>query len=99
MRVTLPHDLTKDEVRRRMRAHADEIAGFFPAGIATVSTDWPDQDRMSIAAEVVGYTIPGAVEVRENEVVIEMQLPAMLGLMRGPLEHTVKKEAGRLLAP
>lgn len=99
MRVTLPHDLPKDEVRRRMRAHADEIAGFFPAGIAKVTTDWPSEDRMSIAAEVVGYTIPGGVDVRDNEVVIEMQLPAMLGLMRGPLEHAVKKEAGRLLAP
>jgi len=99
MRVTLPHDLTREEVRRRMRAHADEIAGFFPAGIAKVTTDWPDQDRMSITAEVVGYTIPGGVDVRDHEVVIEMQLPAMLGLMRGPLEHAVKKEAGRLLAP
>lgn len=99
MRVTLPHDLPKDEVRRRMRAHADEIAGFFPAGIAKVTTDWHSEDRMSIAAEVVGYTIPGGVDVRDNEVVIEMQLPAMLGLMRGPLEHAVKKEAGRLLAP
>lgn len=99
MRVTLPHDLTREEVRRRMRAHADEIAGFFPAGIAKVTTDWPSEDRMSIIAEVVGYSIPGGVDVRDNEVVIEMQLPAMLGLMRGPLEHAVKKEAGRLLAP
>ena len=54
---------------------------------------------MTITAEVVGYTIPGGVDVRDNEVVIEMQLPVMLGLMRGPLEAAVKKEAGRLLAP
>lgn len=99
MRVTLAHDLTREEVRRRMRAHADEIAGFFPAGLAKVTTDWPNEDRMSIIAEVVGYSIPGGVDVRDNEVVIEMQLPVMLGLMRGPLEHAVKKEAGRLLAP
>lgn len=99
MRVTLPHDLSKDEVRRRMHAHADEIVGFFPAGIAKVTTDWPNEDRMAITAEVVGYTIPGGVDVRDNEVVIEMQLPAMLGLMRSPLEYAVRKEAGRLLAP
>lgn len=99
MRVTLPHDLSKEEVRRRMHAHADEIAEFFPAGLAKVTTDWPSEDRMTITAEVVGYTIPGGVDVRDNEVVIEMQLPVMLGLMRGPLEVAVKKEAGRLLAP
>lgn len=99
MRVTLPHDLTKDEVRRRMRAHADEIAGFFPPGIARVTTAWSSEDRMDITAEVVGQVIPGGVDVRDNEVVIEMDLPMILSLMRGPLEHAVKKEGGRLLAP
>lgn len=99
MRVTFPHNLGKEEVRRRMRAHGDEIAGFFPPGIASVSTDWPNEDRMTITAEVVGFTIPGGVDVGENEVVIEMHLPAMLGLMRAPLEAAVRKEGARLLAP
>ena len=99
MRVTLPHDLTKDEVRRRMRAHAGEIGAFFPAGLATVTTDWPSEDRMNITAEVLGYAIPGGVDVRDTEVVIEMELPLLLGVMKGPLEAAVKKEGGRLLAP
>lgn len=99
MRVTLPHDLPKDEVRRRMRAHTDEIAGFFPPGLARVTTNWPDEDRMDITAEVMGMTIPGRVDVRDGEVVISMELPMLLGVMRGPLEAAVKKEGGRLLAP
>jgi hypothetical protein len=99
LRVTLTHDLPKDEVRRRMRDHADEIAGFFPPGIAKVTTGWSGEDRMDITAEVVGYTIPGGVDIRDGEVVIEMQLPLILGLMNGPLEAAVKKEGRRLLAP
>jgi hypothetical protein len=99
MRVTLPHTLGKEEVRRRMRKHADEIGSFFPAGLARVTTDWPSEDRMSITAEVMGQSIPGGVEVRENEVVIEMDLPLLFSVMKGPLEAAVKKEGGRLLAP
>ena len=99
MRVTLPHTLTKEEVRRRMRVHADEIGGFFPAGLAKVTTGWPHEDRMSITAEVLGQAIPGGVEVRDHEVVIEMDLPLLLSVMKGPLEAAVKKEGGRLLAP
>lgn len=99
MRVTLPHDLTKEEVRRRMHKHADEIGGFFPPGLAKVITDWPDEDRMSITAVVMGQTIPGGVEVRDNDVVIEMDLPLLFAVMKGPLEAAVKKEGGRLLAP
>jgi Putative polyhydroxyalkanoic acid system protein (PHA_gran_rgn) len=99
MRVTLPHDLSKEEVRRRMRDHADEISGFFPPGLARVTTGWPNEDRMAITAEVMGMTIPGGVEVRDKDVVIEMDLPMLLSVMRGPLEAAVKKEGGRLLAP
>lgn len=99
MRVTLPHDLPKDEVRRRMRAHADEIAGFFPPGLASVTTGWPTEDRMDITAEVMGMSIPGGVDVRDGEVVISMNLPLLLSVMKGPLEAAVKKEGGRLLAP
>lgn len=99
MRVTLPHTLTKDEVRRRMHKHADEIGSFFPAGLAKVSTAWPSEDRMSISTEVMGQIIPGGVEIRDHEVVIEMDLPLLFSVMKGPLESAVKKEAGRLLAP
>jgi hypothetical protein len=99
LRVALAHDLTKEEVRRRMRAHAGEIADFFPAGLAKVTTDWPNEDRMNITAEVVGFSIPGGVEIRDKEVVITMDLPMLLGVMKGPLEAAVKKEGGRLLAP
>ncbi len=99
MRVSLPHELSRAEVRRRMHAHAHEIASFFPPGLAEVTTDWPSEDRMDITATVVGYTIPGGVDVRDDEVVIEMRLPAMLGIMRGALEKAVKKEGVRLLEP
>lgn len=99
MRVTLPHTLTKEEVRARMHKHAGEISGFFPPGLARVTTDWPTPDRMSIIATVMGQTIPGGVEVRDNDVVIEMDLPLLLSVMKGPLEAAVKKEGGRLLAP
>lgn len=99
MRVKLPHDLPREEVRRRMRQHSDEIASFFPAGLAKVTTSWSSDDRMDITAEVVGYTIAGGVDVKDNEVVIEIDLPLILGLMKGPLEAAVKKEGQRLLAP
>ena len=99
MRVTLPHSLGKEEVRRRMHKHAGEIGSFFPAGLARVTTDWPHEDRMTITAEVMGQSIPGGVEIRDNDVVIEMDLPLLLSVMKGPLEAAVKKEGGRLLAP
>ena len=97
MRVALPHSLGAEEVRRRMHAHGDEIGGFFPAGMATVETSWPHEDRMDLHITAAGQKIEGGIDVGEDNVVIELDLPAMLGFLRGTIEGAVRKHGGRLL--
>nr|WP_298931096.1 polyhydroxyalkanoic acid system family protein [uncultured Erythrobacter sp.] len=97
MRVNLPHQLGKEEVRKRMRERSHEIAGYFPPGMATIETSWSDEDQMDLLVTAAGQRIKGAVEVYDDEVVIEMNLPAMLGFLRGTLEHAVRTQATKLL--
>jgi hypothetical protein len=97
MRVHLPHEIGKEEVRKRMRERSHEIAGYFPAGMATIETTWPDEDQMDLVVNAVGQSIKGAVEVYEDEVVIELNLPPMLSFLRGTLEKSVRTEASKLL--
>ncbi len=97
MRVTLPHKLGREEVRRRMHAHGHEIGSYFPPGMATVETSWPDEDNMDLLITAAGQEIHGRIEVHEAQVVIEMDLPAILGFLRGTLERAVRRHGGRLL--
>lgn len=97
MRVNLPHDLGKEEVRRRMHEHGHEIADYFPAGMATVETSWPNEDRMNLDIFAMGQKVAGGVEVADDHVVIELDLPAMLSFLRGTIEGAVRKHGGRLL--
>ncbi|QUL36833.1 polyhydroxyalkanoic acid system family protein [Erythrobacter sp. JK5] len=97
MRVTLPHTLGREEVRRRMHEHGHEIGSYFPPGMATVETSWPDEDRMDLEITAVGQRIDGRIEVHEDRVVIEMDLPPLLGFLRGTLERAVRNHGGKLL--
>ena len=97
MRVTLPHKLGREEVRRRMHEHGHEIGSYFPPGMATVETSWPDEDNMDLLITAAGQEIHGRIEVHEEQVVIEMDLPAILGFLRGTLERAVKRHGGKLL--
>ncbi|BDI60220.1 polyhydroxyalkanoic acid system family protein [Qipengyuania nanhaisediminis] len=97
MRVTLPHSLGKDEVRRRMHEHGHEIADHFPAGMASVETDWPHEDRMNLTVNAMGQRIEGGIDIAEDNVTVEMDLPAMLSFLRGTLEGAVRKHGGKLL--
>lgn len=97
MRVNLSHSLGKAEVRRRMQERGHEIADHFPPGMATVETSWPDEDRMNIHVNAMGQRIEGGVEIEEDHVVVELDLPAMLSFLRGTIEGAVRKHGGRLL--
>ena len=97
MRVSMPHDLGKDEVRARMQRHGHEIASYFPPGMAEVETTWPHEDRMALVITAAGQRIEGGIDVGEDFVLIEMDLPPLLGFLRGTLERAVRKHGGRLL--
>lgn len=97
MRISLPHSLGKEEVRERMHKHGHEIGSYFPPGMAKVENTWPHEDRMDLVITAAGQRIEGGIDVGEDTVVIELDLPAMLGFLGGTLERAVRKHGGKLL--
>jgi hypothetical protein len=95
MRITLPHSLGREEVRRRLHARSGEIAGLFPGGMAEVAVSWPDQDRMALDVTAMGKTVAGAVEIGDHEVAFVIDLPPALlfiePLVRGAIESKGRK--------
>lgn len=97
MRVTLPHSLGKEEVRRRLEEHGHEIADHFPDGMAELEIIWPEQDRMDLFVTAMGQEIQGRIDIADDKVDIELDLPAMLSFLRGAIESSVRKQGGKLL--
>ncbi|MEP0392609.1 MAG: polyhydroxyalkanoic acid system family protein [Erythrobacter sp.] len=97
MRIALPHKLGREEVRRRMHSHAHEIGSYLPPGMASVETQWPQEDQMDLFITAAGQQIEGSIDITDETVVIEIDLPAMLGFLRGKLENAVRKQGGKLL--
>ncbi|MBO9602014.1 MAG: polyhydroxyalkanoic acid system family protein [Novosphingobium sp.] len=98
MRVPLPHKLGKDEVRRRLKNHSHEIADSVPGG-ARVDTQWPSEDRMTMAISAMGHALWGAIEIEEEQVVIELDLPLALSFLEPIVKGAVAQQGQRLLAP
>lgn len=96
MRVAIPHRFDRAEVRRRLRERSGEIADFVPVPMATVRTDWPDEDLMTLNVAAMGQSIDGRIEVGDHEVVFEIDLPAALGFV-GPLIEGAIRDRGRKL--
>lgn len=99
MRIALPHDLGREEVRRRLRERSHEIADYLPGGLASAETHWTGEDRMQLDIMAMGQSITGHVLVEESQVIFEIALPGMLSFVEPMIEKAIRKDGAKLLAP
>ena len=97
MRVPIPHDLPKDEVRRRLSSRSHEIANFIPGGMADVTTDWPNEDTMTLGVRAMGQGINGRVLIEERQVVFEVDLPPALSFVEPMVAGAIRQKGTKLL--
>lgn len=99
MEVAIPHELTRDEVRSRLKNSGNTIADGIPGGMAEVMTDWPSDDRMDMSIQAMGQIIRGFVEIKDSEVVFNVTLPPALGFIKPMVESTIQDQGRKLVAP
>lgn len=97
MRVPIPHELPKEEVRRRLSSRSHEIANFIPGGMADVTTDWPNEDTMNLAVRAMGQGINGRVLIEERQVVFEVDLPPALAFVEPMIAGAIRQQGTKLL--
>ena len=97
MRVALPHDLGREEVRHRLSTRSHEIADYLPGGIADVETDWVSEDRMALLVSAMGQSITGHIDVEDRQVIFEITLPGMLSFIEPVIEKAIHKDGPKML--
>ncbi len=99
MQVAIPHQLGREEVRRRLRGSSHEIADAIPGGMADVSTEWPSEDRMTMAIQAMGQHMNGHIDIADDQVVFFMDLPPALNFIAPLVEGAIRQGGQKLLAP
>lgn len=99
MQVAIPHELGREEARRRLDASSHRIADAIPGGMADVATDWPSEDRMNMTIRAMGQNLTGHIDIAEDQVVFVMVLPPALGFLEPVVESAINQQGRRLLGP
>ena len=99
MEVAIPHQLGREEARRRLRDNSHKMADAIPGGMAQVSTSWPNEDRMDMAITAMGQALVGHIDVQDSQVVLHMDLPPALGFLEPIVEGAIRQQGQKLLAP
>lgn len=98
MRFAVPHQLDKEEVRRRFRTRSHEIADHVPGGMAQVDVSWAHDDRMDLTIAALGQQLRGHIDIAEREVVFVFDLPSALGFIEPMIRKAVAAKGQKLLS-
>jgi hypothetical protein len=93
--ISIPHQLGRAEARRRIEVGFAKIVQQLPGSGGACSERW-DGDRLIFSVGALGQTVAGVVEVLDAAVVMEIELPGVLGMIASGVTGRLQK-VGQLL--
>ena len=93
--VSIPHQLGRVVARGRIEAGFAKMVQLLPGSGGALNERW-DGDRLTFSVAAMGQTVTGVIDVLDSEVRMEIELPAVLGMIAGGLRDRLRK-AGQLL--
>ena len=94
--VQIPHRLGREEAARRLKAGLGNAQSAFGGQFVVVEENWTDQ-RLDFRATVLGQATGGVIDVAEDHVRVELQLPWMLGMMAEQAKALIQRQGQLLL--
>ncbi len=97
--VNLPHKLGRAEARRRIEDGFGKMRSQFGGGMGAMFSfqeNW-EGDRLLFEGGGLGQKISGRLDVRDDSVEIQVDLPEMLAAIADRITGTLKQEGQKLL--
>ena len=93
--MDIPHKLGRDAARARIAGGVGKLADLFPGG-GNVEQRW-EGDTLHFTVSAMGQKVASRLEIFEDRVHAEVDLPPMLALFAGKIREKLAREAPKLL--
>jgi putative polyhydroxyalkanoic acid system protein len=87
--VSIPHRLGRDEAKRRLDSGISRLRPELAGLVSSLDYSW-DEDRLNFRASAMWQPITGAIEVLDDAVRIEIDLPWMMRLIADTVAKQVR---------
>lgn len=94
--VVIPHQLGLAGARQRLDTGIEALTTKFGSQISSVDSRWTG-DHLDLVLTAVGQSVTAALDVAEDNVRVEVQLPWMLALIAEKAKTLIQKEGQLLL--
>jgi len=94
--VTIPHRLGKYEAKRRLQAGFSNVRSHVSDNFVTLKDTWAG-DHLDFQANLLGQSTTGSVDVADDHVRLEVQLPWVLAMVANKAKALVKRQGQLML--
>ncbi|MEA2930209.1 MAG: hypothetical protein QOG38_2637 [Hyphomicrobiales bacterium] len=94
--VTIPHRLGKQEAARRLRSGLDAARTRYGQVLAVQEETWVG-DTLTLRVSALGQSANGVIDVAEDHLRLEVQLPWLLAKLGETIKGVVRREGTLLL--
>jgi hypothetical protein len=95
--VSLPHDLSEEEVKRRLINGIADARTKYPDYLKSARETW-NGNTMEFTASAIGQTVTGRVQIEPKVVHVHVDLPLLLAMLAGRIVPRIEAEGKRLLS-
>lgn len=94
--VSIPHNLGQAEAVRRLHGGMSSVKSQFGDKVASIDESW-NGNRMDFRVGAMGQTVNGHLEVMNDQVRVEVQLPWILAMIAEKAKTFIQKQGTLLL--
>lgn len=94
--VEIPHRLSRLEARQRLEGGLQKIHEQVAGRAVNIEQEWTG-DHLDFKAGMMGQTIAGRLDIEDDHVRLELDLPWLLASIANTLKGRLKKEGTLLL--
>ena len=92
--LSIPHSLGRAEARRRLQTGLEDLPR---SGLVSVENEAWTENGMTFTVRALGQSVPGLLDVQEDAVRLEIELPGILQKLWAPLQSVLIGRARLLL--
>jgi putative polyhydroxyalkanoate system protein len=96
IKIDIPHKLTREAARARIETSFSKLRDQALGGFVKFDDVWTG-DRLDFRAKMLGQTVVGRLDVLENSVHVEMDLPTLLAALAGKIKGQIARGGQVLL--
>ncbi len=94
--VSIPHNLGREEALRRLKGGMGNLRSQFGDKLTKLEDKWTG-DRMDFDVRALGQSVTGHLEVFNDSVRVEVQLPWVLSMIVNKIRPFIEKQGQLML--